>query len=51
MYKTILLTQKEIEILDALISSFIASGGKDEARNLTIILSHLKGKKPIKNGS
>lgn len=51
MYKTVLLTQREIEILETLIESFIGGGCGYEERNLTIILNHLRGRKPTENGA
>lgn len=48
MYKNVLLTQKEIEILEVVVTSFLASGNKYEERNLTIILNRLREKNPHK---
>ena len=46
MYKTVLLTDKEISILKTLISQNIGSNFNKEAVNLTIILNRLREKNP-----
>ena len=46
MYKSVLLTDREINILKALISENIRSNFNKEAVNLTIILNRLREKNP-----
>lgn len=48
MYKTVLLTQKEIEILATIVAESISTKTGYEDRNLTIILNRLREKIPQK---
>lgn len=48
MYKTVLLTQAEIEILETIVRDSISSKTCYEERNLTIILNRLREKIPQK---
>ena len=41
MYKSVLLTGKEISILEGVLTSFLASKTAQDQRNLTIILNRL----------
>jgi len=48
MYKTVLLTEREIEILNTVVSSFLSHKTDYESVNLTIILNRLREKIPHK---
>lgn len=50
MYKTVLLTEREIEILSSVVTDSISSKSDYESVNLTIILNRLREKIPPKNG-
>lgn len=42
MYKNVLLTEKEIKILESIITKNLTNYPKEEAVNLTILLNQLK---------
>jgi hypothetical protein len=48
MYKNLLLTGQEIEILMGLIRSYLRDKNSTERNNLTIILNRLRNIKPTK---